>query len=92
MINIQKLAKLTGLHLSPQEESHLGQQLESVVSLLDTIKDYDIPQPETTRHGLLGLQTTPSKSGIADGTPDGILHNVAHPITGHAVEVKAFVE
>lgn len=92
MVDIQKLAKLTGLRLSADEEKVLWQQLESVVSLLDKVKDYDIPAPTTTRHAILWLQTQPSKTWLPDGTPEWILHNIAHPITGHAVEVKAFVE
>ena len=92
MINIEKLAKLTWLHLTSEEEATLWQQLESVASLLDKVKDYDIPRPTTTRHDILGLETKPSKIGISDGTADWILYNIAHPITGHAIEVKAFVE
>lgn len=92
MINIQKLAKLTWLLLSPEEETTLWQQLESVASLLDKVKECDIPTPTTTRHDILGLETKPSKTWLPDGTPEWILHNIAHPITGHAVEVKAFVE
>jgi Asp-tRNA(Asn)/Glu-tRNA(Gln) amidotransferase C subunit len=92
MIDIQKLAKLTWLHLSTEEQQHLWQQLESVASLLDKVKEYDIPTPTTTRHDILWLETKPSKSWISDGTPKWILRNIAHPITGHAVEVRAFVE
>ncbi len=92
MIDIQKLAKLTGLHLSTDEEKVLWQQLESVASLLDKVKDYEIDTPTTTRHDILWLETKPSKTWVPDGTPEWILHNIAHPIVGHAVEVKAFVE
>jgi len=30
--------------------------------------------------------------GVSDGDPDRIIANVDHPIVGHAVEVKGFVE
>lgn len=92
MIDIQKLAKLTWLRLSSDEQVLLWQQLESVASLLDKVKEYDVPTQSKTRHDILWLASKPSKTGISDGTPDGILQNVAHPITGHAVEVRAFVE
>ena len=92
MIDIQKLAKLTWLRLSTDEQQHLWQQLESVISLLDKVKEYDVPTPTTTRHDILWLATTPSKAWLPDGTPEWILRNISHPITGHAVEVRAFVE
>lgn len=92
MIDIKKLAKLTGLELTPSQEELFSHQLWSVVELLEKVKWYDIVQPTTTRHDILGLETQPSKTGISDGSSDAILENIAHPITGHAVEVKAFVE
>ncbi len=92
MIDIQKLAKLTWLRLSTDEQQLLWQQLESVASLLDKVKEYDVPTQSKTRHDILWLASKPSKTGISDGTPDWILQNIAHPITGHAVEVRAFVE
>lgn len=92
MIDIKKLSKLTWLHLNEDEEKTLWKQIESVVSLLDKVKDYDIPNPTNTRHNILWLETKPSKLGIPDGTSEWILKNIDHPIIGHAIEVKAFVE
>lgn len=92
MIDIKKLAKLTWIILQPDEEKTLSYQLESVASLLDKVKEYNINQPNTTRHTILWLESKPSKSWLSDGTPEWILNNINHPITGHAIEVKAFVE
>lgn len=92
MIDIQKLAKLTGIQLSEDEQNKLGLQLESVVGLLEKVKNYDIEQPSQTWHELLGLQTTPQKNALVDGDATAIIANVDHTIVGHAIEVKAFVE
>lgn len=61
MLDITKLAKLTGIYLKPDEQSLLQIQLESVASLLDKVKEYDLPTPTTTWHDLLGLQSIPSQ-------------------------------
>ena len=92
MIDIQKLAKLTGIQISSDEEKTLGSQLESVVGLLEKVKNYDIEQPSQTWHELLGLQSTPQQNAIPDGNATALIENVDHTIVGHAIEVKAFVE
>ena len=92
MIDIHKLAQLTGLQLTSDEIATLQPQLESVVSLLDKVKDYDLTEQTTTWHELLGLESIPMKDGNSDAIPDQILTNIAHTIVGHAVEVRAFVE
>lgn len=92
MIDIKKLAKLTGLKLSPSQEEKFSGQLNSVVDMLDQIKNTTIETPDYTRYSLLWLQSIPSTTWISDSNPDLLLQNVEHPITGHAVEVKAFVE
>lgn len=92
MIDIKKLAKLTGLKLTSEQEQKFTIQLSEVVDMLDQIKNYTIEKPNYTRQSLLWLQSYPSKEGISDSNPDAILKNVAHPITGHSVEVRAFVE
>lgn len=92
MVNIQKLAYLTGIHLWADEQDKLGLQIESVVSLLEKVKHYDIPTPTQSWHEVIGLHTIPSQEQIVDGSSDAILANVAHPLVGHAVEMKAFVE
>ena len=92
MIDIKKLAKLTGLALTPAQEDKFSTQLSGVVDMLDQIKDYKIQKPDYTWHSLLWLQSIPSQEWNSDSNPDAIIKNIAHPITGHAVEVKAFVE
>ena len=92
MIDIQKLAKLTGIHLSVDEQRRLWWQLESVVDLLEKVKNYDIEQPSQTWQELLGLQSTPQQNAIPDGNATALIENVDHTIVGHAIEVKAFVE
>lgn len=92
MIDIKKLAKLTGLALTPAQEEKFTNQLAGVVDMLDQIKHYSIEKPSYTRYSLLGLQSHPSKEGVSDSNPDALLANVAHPVTGHAIEVRAFVE
>ena len=92
MIDIKKLAKLTGLKLSPSQEEKFSGQLNSVVDMLDQIKNTTIDTPEYTRYSLLWLQSIPSTTWISDSSPDALLQNVEHPITWHAIEVKAFVE
>lgn len=92
MIDIKKLAKLTGLKLSPNQEEKFSGQLNSVVDMLDQIKNTTIDTPEYTRYSLLWLQSVPSTTWISDSSPDALLQNVEHPITWHAIEVKAFVE
>ena len=92
MIDIEKLAKLTWLQLTADENLKFSTQLESVVTLLEKVKHYDIPDSTTSWHELLWLETIPKKTGVSDGDPDRIIANVDHPIVGHAVEVKGFVE
>jgi len=92
MLDIKKLAKLTGLHLSPRQEEKLSKQLHSIVDMLDQIKNTVLPEPEKKRHDVLRLQSIPSKEGNSDSNPDRLLTNVDHPVLGHAVEVKGFVE
>lgn len=53
MIDIKKLAKLTGLKLSPSQEEKFSGQLNSVVDMLDQIKNTTIETPDYTRHSLL---------------------------------------
>jgi Asp-tRNA(Asn)/Glu-tRNA(Gln) amidotransferase C subunit len=53
MINIKKLAKLTGLKLSPSQEEKFSGQLNSVVDMLDQIKNTTIETPDYTRYSLL---------------------------------------
>lgn len=62
MIDIKKLAKLTGLELSADEQAKFGLQLESVVDLLEKVKNYDIDTPSQSWHELLGLQTIPNQA------------------------------
>lgn len=92
MIDIQKLAKLTGIHLSTDEENKLGLQLESVVSLLEKVKNYDVQPSNESWYDLIWLETLPQVDGIPDGDANLILENVDHPVVWHAVEVRAFVE
>ncbi len=92
MIDIKKLAKLTGIQLSSDEQDKLGLQLESVVGLLEKVKNYDVQSSDESWYDLIGLETIPQMNGIPDGDPDLILENIDHPIVGHAVEVRAFVE
>lgn len=92
MADIQKLAKLTGIHLSADEQKKFEWQINSVVDLLEQVKQYDIEPPTQSWHELIGLQTLPQKNGISDGDTDAILQNIDHTIVGHAIEVKAFVE
>ena len=92
MIDIQKLAQLTGLELTADKEVKFTTQLESVITLLEKIKSYDIDASQESWHDLLGLATTPSITWVSDGTPEAIMENVEHPLVGHAIEVKAFVE
>lgn len=80
MIDIQKLAKLTGIHLSEHEQDKLRLQLESVVSLLEKVKNYDVQPSDESWYDLIGLATIPQTDGIADGTPDAIIENINHPI------------
>ncbi len=60
MIDIKKLAKLTGLALTPAQEEKFSTQLGGVVDMLDQIKHYTIEKPNYTWHSLLGLQSHPS--------------------------------
>ena len=53
MIDIKKLAKLTGLALTPAQEDKFSTQLSGVVDMLDQIKDYKIQKPDYTWHSLL---------------------------------------
>lgn len=92
MIDIKKLAKLTWLKLTSTQEKKFSEQLDSVVNMLDQIKNTNIDTPDYTRHSLLGLQSVPSTEGSCDCSADALLRNVQHPVLWHAIEVKAFVE
>lgn len=92
MVDIKKLAKLTGIHLTDEEEHTLTPQLIAVEELLNKVKNYQIEQPTTSWHDLLWLASHPSQTGNPDGDSDAILSNVKHPLVGHAIEIKWFVE
>ena len=66
MIDIQKLAQLTGLEISPKQEEVLRPQLESVVMLLEKVKNYNVGETQESWHDLLGLQTIPTTTTISD--------------------------
>lgn len=53
IIDIKKLAKLTGLKLTPAQEEKFTTQLSEVVDMLDQIKNYTIEKPSYTRQSLL---------------------------------------
>ena len=53
MIDIQKLASLTGIHVSPDDEVRLRSELESVISLLEKVKNYDVQPSDVSWHDLL---------------------------------------
>ncbi len=92
MIDIQKLAKLTGLHLTPQEEEKFWPQLESAVHLLEKVKNFQTTEGSEDRYSLLDLHTTPNNTLTPDSDPQRLLANIAHPLIGQAVEVSKFVE
>ena len=92
MVDIKKLAKLTGIELSEDEQAKFALQLESVVGLLEKVKNYDIDTPSQSWYEILGLQSVPNTTGTPDGNPELLIENVDHPIVGHAIELKAFVE
>lgn len=92
MIDIQKLAQLTGLDISSEQEEKLRPQLESVVTLLEKVKNYDVEDTQESWYDLLGLESLPSIQGSSDGIPEALIENIDHTIVGHAIEVKAFVE
>ena len=66
--------------MTEAQEEKFTAQLNSVVDMLDQIKNTKIETPDYTRHSLLGLESIPSKDGISDSNPEALLRNVAHPV------------
>lgn len=78
MVDIQKLASLTGIQLSSTQQSKLELQIQSVISLLEQVKEYDLPEPHVSWHEIVGVTTVPQKEQVADATPDAIINNIDH--------------
>jgi aspartyl-tRNA(Asn)/glutamyl-tRNA(Gln) amidotransferase subunit C len=48
--NIQYVANLARVALTPDEEQHLGQQLTNILGYIEKLKEVDVSQVEPTAH------------------------------------------
>lgn len=87
---------LTGLTLSPEREEKIARQLETIVDMLEKVKAIPIEKPSHSWHELLQMQATisdaNSSSPLPIVDPESLLANVRHPLIGHAIAIKGFVE
>lgn len=95
-MDIHHLAMLTGITLTPTQEEKFARQLESIVDMLEKVKAVVIDKPSVSRHQLLQMQATISdaetSSSLPIVDPESLLVNVRHPLIGHAIAIKGFVE
>ena len=90
MIDVKKLARLTGIHIPEEQIPDMKSNLEKVVSMLDVIKNTDIPTQTESWHSLLWLQSIPSQRQEHKDNSLALLKNVQHPVTGNTIEIKSF--
>lgn len=95
-MHIHHLAMLTGITLSPEREEKIGRQLDTIVDMLEKVKAIQIEKPSHSWHELLQMQATISdtetSSSLPIVDPESLLANVRHPLIGHAIAIKGFVE
>lgn len=95
-MDIHHLAALTGISLTAERTEKLSHQLENIIDMLDKVKSIHIEKPSHSRHELLQMQAKISDEKSSSALPvvesDALLANVQHPLVGHAIVIKGFVE
>lgn len=95
-MDIHHLAKLTWINLTPEKAEKLSQQLDAIVDMLEKVKAIQIDKPSHSWHELLQMQAKVSDAGTSSSLPivdsESLLANVRHPLVGHAIAIKGFVE
>jgi aspartyl-tRNA(Asn)/glutamyl-tRNA(Gln) amidotransferase subunit C len=86
---VQKIAQLARLKLTPEEEERLTTQLTDILNYVDILKELDTKGvPETSQVTGLTNVTRPDEARGTLATPDELLDCSSLPKVDHQIRIK----
>lgn len=91
---LDHLQSLTHIHLSDDEKDQMKHDLDTIITMLDQLKDVDVDDIQALEHPVSGhvMKLGGEKEGDMPTDPAVILHNVRHRMINNAVKIKSMIE
>lgn len=88
---LDHIAKLSALRLTPEEKKRLGKQVGTIIDFVGKLSEVDVSDTEPLSHPIEGMTVTLYEEHVVYEDPDSLLSNTKHQLKNHGIVMKSAI-